>query len=77
MTHYQVEIQIQDFGKGMDAETKDNIFQPYFTTKPTGTGLGMAIVQKIVEDHFGEIKINSEKGAGTTVTLLFPRSIIS
>ena len=63
----KIRIQIQDTGVGMSPETKAQIFEPYYTTKDTGTGLGMAIVQRIVTDHDGEIFVESEAGIGTTV----------
>ena len=60
-------IEIQDTGIGMAQEILSQIFEPYYTTKDTGTGLGMAIVQRIVTDHEGEIYVESEEGVGTTV----------
>ena len=63
----KIQIKIQDTGIGMSSETLAQIFEPYYTTKDTGTGLGMAIVQRIVTDHDGEIFVESEEGAGTTV----------
>ena len=60
-------IKIQDTGIGMSPEVLAQIFEPYYTTKDTGTGLGMAIVQRIVTDHDGEIFVESEAGIGTTV----------
>ena len=65
----QIRIKIQDTGAGMPSETVSQIFVPYYTTKDTGTGLGMAIVQRIVTDHDGEIFIESEEGVGTTVCI--------
>ena len=63
----KIQIKIQDTGIGMSPETLAQIFEPYYTTKDTGTGLGMAIVQRIVTDHDGEIFVESEEGVGTTV----------
>jgi signal transduction histidine kinase len=51
----------------MSPKTLAQIFTPYYTTKETGTGLGMAIVQRIITDHDGQTFIESEKGIGTTV----------
>ncbi|HOS77568.1 MAG TPA: ATP-binding protein, partial [Syntrophales bacterium] len=48
------------------------VFDPYYTTKPSGTGLGLAIAHKIVEAHGGEIRLASEPGRGTTVTVTLP-----
>jgi len=60
------EIEITDSGKGMSKEELDMLFQPFFTLSPKGTGLGMVIVWKIVNDHRGSIKVDSEVGKGTT-----------
>ncbi|MGH7996276.1 MAG: ATP-binding protein [Opitutaceae bacterium] len=49
------------------------LFQPYFTTKPGGHGLGLMIVQRIMRAHGGQLGIESKEGAGTIVTLQFPR----
>jgi PAS domain S-box-containing protein len=67
-------VEIADNGVGIEAEHRDRIFLPFFTTKPTGTGLGMAIVKKIMDLHGGEIEIDSAPGRGTTVRLVIPRS---
>jgi signal transduction histidine kinase len=60
----------------MLAEHRDKVFLPFFTTKPTGTGLGMAIVKKIMDLHGGEIEIDSTPGEGTTVRLVIPRAAV-
>jgi two-component system, NtrC family, sensor histidine kinase HydH len=65
-------ISVTDTGAGIDKEHLDHIFDPYFTTKQTGTGLGLAIVHKIVQAHGGEVKVESEPGRGTTVTVILP-----
>ena len=65
----KIRIKIQDTGVGMSSEVLSQIFEPYYTTKDKGTGLGMAIVQRIVTDHDGEICVESEKGIGTTVSI--------
>jgi PAS domain S-box-containing protein len=69
-------VEIADNGVGMGPEHRDKIFLPFFTTKPTGTGLGMAIVKKIMDLHGGEIEIDSAPGAGTTVRLVIPRAAL-
>ena len=63
----KIRVKIQDTGIGMSPETLVQIFEPYYTTKDTGTGLGMAIVQRIITDHDGEIFVETEEGIGTTV----------
>jgi two-component system, NtrC family, sensor histidine kinase HydH len=67
-------VEISDTGKGIIKEDLTHIFDPYFTTKQSGTGLGLAIVHKIIESHKGDIRVESERGAGTTVTILLPVS---
>jgi nitrogen fixation/metabolism regulation signal transduction histidine kinase len=63
---------IQDSGKGIPAENREKIFTPYFTTKESGTGLGLPIVERIVNDYGGVIWFNSAEGAGTTFFIDFP-----
>jgi two-component system cell cycle sensor histidine kinase/response regulator CckA len=67
-------FEVADTGTGMDAKTKEKIFDPFFTTKFTGRGLGLAAVQGIVRGHGGAMKVNTERGEGTTFTLIFPVS---
>jgi two-component system sensor histidine kinase HydH len=67
-----IRISISDTGAGIRKEDLPRVFDPYFTTKPSGTGLGLPIVQKIVEAHGGEILLASEPGQGTTATVLLP-----
>jgi sigma-B regulation protein RsbU (phosphoserine phosphatase) len=67
-------VEIADNGVGIEPEHREKIFLPFYTTKPTGTGLGMAIVKKIMDLHGGEIDIDSIPGRGTTVRLIIPRS---
>jgi two-component system sensor histidine kinase HydH len=69
----KVKISVTDMGRGIEEQHLAHVFDPYFTTKQTGTGLGLAIVHKIVETHGGEVRIGSEVGRGTTVTLFLPR----
>lgn len=68
-----VRCSIRDTGHGMSAEQLSRIFEPYYTTKPNGSGLGMMIVQRIIRDHGGELEIHSEPGGGTAVTVYLPR----
>ncbi len=64
-------IRIKDNGKGIPNEQIDTIFEPYFTTKSTGTGLGLALVKQIISGHQGTITIESTSEKGTTITLIF------
>ena len=61
-----------DNGIGIPQENIDKIFEPYFTTKDFGTGLGLTLVYKIVKEHQGDITVRSKEGQGTEFTLNFP-----
>jgi signal transduction histidine kinase/CheY-like chemotaxis protein len=67
-----VELAVTDTGCGMDEATRSRVFEPFFSSKSTGRGLGMAAVLGIVRGHKGAIRIASEVGKGTTVTVLLP-----
>jgi len=67
-----VVIRIKDSGQGMDPETLENIFVPFYSKKNTGTGLGMAIAKKIVDEHKGRIHVKSQPGTGTEVMTELP-----
>lgn len=68
----RVQITFRDTGIGMDEETTKNLFNPFFTTKDRGVGLGMALTHKIIEDHQGTIEVISATGKGTTFVLNLP-----
>ena len=65
-------LKISDTGVGIPDEHMDKIFEPYFTTKDFGSGLGLTLVYKILKEHMGDIEINSKVGEGTSITLSFP-----
>jgi two-component system, sporulation sensor kinase E len=65
-------IEVADNGKGIPEEVMGKIFEPYFTTRKFGTGLGLVIVYKIVKEFGGDIKVRSEEGSGTTFTITLP-----
>ncbi len=68
-----VEYGVIDSGCGMDEDVKDKIFRSFFSTKGTrGTGLGLMITQKVVREHGGDIKVESEKGSGTRFAIKLP-----
>jgi signal transduction histidine kinase len=65
-------VDIFDDGAGISPEDQTKIFQPFFTTKATGTGLGLALVRRVVEAHGGEIRVESSVGEGTHFTVVLP-----
>src|SRR5215510_13700733 len=67
-----VVVSFVDTGGGMSAENLSRVFEPYFTTKPSGTGLGLLIVRRIVREHGGELSIESTDGKGLTLTIRVP-----
>jgi len=67
-----VKVEIEDTGTGIPPAEADKIFNPFFTTKEGGTGLGLALAHKIIEDHDGSVTFRSSPGAGTTFRLLLP-----
>ncbi len=67
-----LQIQVQDNGSGIDSETQQRLFEPFYTTKVKGTGLGLAVVDSVIRAHSGSIKCDSKKGEGTLFTLLLP-----
>ncbi|HET8645585.1 MAG TPA: ATP-binding protein, partial [Vicinamibacteria bacterium] len=68
----RVEIEVADSGPGLDPEIRDRIFEPFFSTKTAGSGLGLALVKKIAEDHGGGVRLESERGKGTRAILWLP-----
>jgi signal transduction histidine kinase len=68
----RVEISVIDDGIGIASEQLPRLFEPFFSTKHGGTGLGLALTQQIVQDHGGEIRVESRVGRGTTFTLSVP-----
>ena len=69
-----VEITFEDTGPGIPAELREQIFNPFFTTKETGVGLGLSIVSKIIDDHRGSIRVTSEPGKGACFSVFLPES---
>ncbi|MCR4416402.1 MAG: GAF domain-containing sensor histidine kinase [Ignavibacteria bacterium] len=65
-------IKIRDYGKGIPDDIKEKVWEPFFTTKSSGTGLGLDICKKIIENHNGEIWFESELGKGTTFFIKLP-----
>jgi signal transduction histidine kinase len=76
-TENGVEVRVRDNGTGIPADIRDKLFQPFFTTKPTGegTGLGLSISFDIVtQQHGGTIEVDSEPGEFTEFTIRLPRN---
>jgi signal transduction histidine kinase len=65
----QLRIQVVDQGAGMDKDTVRKMFDPFFTSRPSGTGMGLALVRRIVERHGGHIDVGSALGDGTTISI--------
>ena len=70
----KMEISVRDNGEGVPEQVRDKIFQPFFTTKPTGsgTGLGLSLSYDIVKAHGGELKVGSKQSEGTTFIITIP-----
>jgi two-component system sensor histidine kinase PilS (NtrC family) len=68
----RLEVSVTDSGEGIGANDLAHVFEPFFSTKPEGTGLGLALVHRIVQEHGGEIDVRSSPGLGTTFTLSLP-----
>jgi signal transduction histidine kinase len=69
----EVSLVVTDTGVGMDEEALERVFEPYFSTKTTGTGLGLPIARRNIELNGGSIDVRSVKGEGTTVTVRLPQ----
>ncbi len=72
MNENRICIEIIDHGDGMNSETLSKIFEPYYSTKQRGMGLGLSIVKRIVDEHGGDINFESKPGHGTTVRVILP-----
>jgi signal transduction histidine kinase len=67
-------VVVKDSGMGIPAAQVDHVFTPFWTTKSKGTGLGLALTHKIIDEHGGTIHLTSEVGQGTAVTIHLPTS---
>jgi len=68
----QVEVEVRDSGLGIREEDRGKIFEPFWSRKPGGTGLGLAIAKRIIEEHGGEIRVESEEGKGSVFRVRIP-----
>jgi two-component system sensor histidine kinase HydH len=72
-TAREVRLEVRDTGDGIPTGRLGQIFEPLYTTKPEGTGLGLYIVQEIIGAHGGQLTVQSTEGQGTTFTITLPR----
>jgi len=70
--HSEVALEIDNRGEPMAAETLKRAFEPFYTTKPRGSGLGLGLVKRVVEEHGGRVELASDLRDGTRVTLRLP-----
>jgi len=66
-------VSVRDQGPGIDQDTMQQLFRPFFTTKPQGLGLGLAMSRRIIESMGGELALHSTPGLGTTVSITLPK----
>ena len=71
----KISLNIEDNGNGIPEDKLEKIFEPNFTTKSSGTGLGLAMVKRMIEDYKGEISIRSKEGKGTTFMIILPTNM--
>ena len=71
--HPALRVAVRDHGPGLDPEQRQRIFEPFYTTKTKGTGLGMSITKRIVEAHGGRIAVGEGAGPGAEIILTLPR----
>jgi len=70
-----IEASIQDTGAGIPPDQLETVFDPFFTTKPNGLGLGLSIVYRIIDEHRGDIQVESKMGIGTVFTITLPTGV--
>ena len=75
-TNKNIRIEIEDNGIGIDPTNEDKIFEVFYTTKEKGTGLGLGIVKRIIEDHRGTIEVSSKDSIGATFNITLPRGYL-
>jgi two-component system sensor histidine kinase HydH len=71
---HHVRIIVSDNGIGMTGQEREKMFDPFFTTRKTGTGLGLAVSHQIIEQHSGTFEVKTAQGEGTTVTIVLPKT---
>ena len=73
MNNGEPQLRVKDTGKGMTKEEKEKLFLPFYSGFRTGNGIGMSVVQRIVDDYDGEIHVSSELNRGTEVVITLPQ----
>lgn len=71
----RIRITIADTGVGISSENLPHLFDPFFTTKPSGTGLGLAVTKRIIQEHHGELTVESRPGQGTSFSIVLPGAV--
>ena len=71
----EIVISVKDTGVGVEESIQEKVFEPFFTTRPRGVGLGLALTKRVVEEHGGRVKFVSKKGAGSTFTIILPERV--
>ncbi|NOY65757.1 MAG: HAMP domain-containing protein [Nitrospirae bacterium] len=71
----EIVISVSDTGVGVDESIQEKVFEPFFTTRQRGVGLGLALTKRVVEEHGGRVKFVSKKGAGSTFTIILPERV--
>jgi len=67
-------LEVKESGRGIADQNLEYIFDPFFSTRSRDSGMGLAIVERIAREHMGKIEVNSRLGAGTTISLVLPKS---
>jgi signal transduction histidine kinase len=68
----EARLRVRDYGEGMSAEVLSRLGEPFFTTKERGSGLGLGISRRVVDEHGGRLEVESQPGQGTSVTVRLP-----
>jgi signal transduction histidine kinase len=68
----RLQVEVEDTGPGIEPEIRDRVFEPFFSTKTSGSGLGLALVKRIAEDHGGGVALEQAPGGGTRAVLWLP-----
>jgi len=68
-----VRIEVEDTGGGIDEQIREHLFEPFYTTRQQGSGLGLSIVYQVIQEHGGQITVTTEKGKGSRFTIRLPQ----